>query len=625
MSKAVGIDLGTTNSAIALVEGDRPSIIVNAEGGRTTPSVVAMTPAGERLVGQIAKRQAVLHPKTTIYSAKRFIGRQWDEVQHEIQNVPYRVVKGDNDAVRFDVNGKHAAPEEISAQVLRKLVEDASKYMGEKITDVVITVPAYFNDAQRQATKDAGTIAGLNVLRIINEPTAAALAYSMDKKHAQTVMVFDLGGGTFDVSILDVGDGVCEVRATAGDTHLGGDDFDKRIVDWIAETFKKEQGIELQGDPQALQRLYEAAEKAKCELSSAAQTQINLPFITANASGPKHLNMTLTRATFEAMTRDLVERCLQPVQQAMADAKVTANDIDEVILVGGSTRIPAVQALVKKLTGGKEPNMSVNPDEVVALGAAVQAAIIKGDVEDVLLLDVTPLSLGVETLGGVMTKLIERNTTIPARRTEIFSTAEDNQAAVDIVVLQGERDMARDNRTLGRFRLEGIRQASRGLPQVEVTFDIDANGILNVSARDQETGKEQNITISGSTSLDQREIDRMIRDAEAHATEDKARRQDVEQRNQVDSLAYQVERQLGELGARVPVHTKARAEQLIADARAAVKDQASIERLRPLASDLEQMIHSLGAAAHESAAAGNGAAHSQTADDVVDAEFTEKR
>jgi molecular chaperone DnaK len=626
MSKAVGIDLGTTNSAIALVEGDRPSIIVNAEGGRTTPSVVAMTPSGERLVGQIAKRQAVLHPKTTIYSAKRFIGRKWDEVQHEIQNVPYHVVKGDSDAVRFDINGKHAAPEEISAQVLRKLVEDASKYLGEKITDVVITVPAYFNDAQRQATKDAGTIAGLNVLRIINEPTAAALAYSMDKKHAQTVMVFDLGGGTFDVSILDVGDGVCEVRATAGDTHLGGDDFDKRIVDWLAETFKKEQGIELKSDPQALQRLYEAAEKAKCELSSAAQTQINLPFITADASGPKHLNMTLTRAAFESMTRDLVERCLQPVQQAMADAKVTANDVDEVILVGGSTRMPAVQALVKRLTGGKEPNMSVNPDEVVALGAAVQAAIIKGDVENVLLLDVTPLSLGVETLGGVMTKLIERNTTIPARRNEIFSTAEDNQAAVDIVVLQGERDMARDNRILGRFRLEGIRQASRGLPQIEVTFDIDANGILNVSAKDKETGKEQNITISGSTSLDQKEIDRMIRDAEAHASEDKTRRQEVEQRNHVDSLAYQVEHQLNELGTGVPVHTKARAEQLIADARAAVRDQTPIDRLRTLASDLEQMIHSLGATTHQgSKTADPRAAHSHTTDDVVDAEFTEKR
>jgi molecular chaperone DnaK len=627
MSKAVGIDLGTTNSAIAFLEGDRPTIIVNAEGGRTTPSVVAFTPNGERLVGQIAKRQAVLHPQSTLYSAKRFIGRKWGEVQDEIKNVPYRVEKGPNDVVRFAVQGKQLAPEEVSAQVLRKLVEDASKYLGEKITEAVITVPAYFNDAQRQATKDAGTIAGLNVLRIINEPTAAALAYGMDKKQSQTVMVFDLGGGTFDVSILDVGEGVCEVRATSGDTHLGGDDFDKRIVDWLADTFKKDQGIELRGDPQALQRLYEAAEKAKCELSSAAQTQINLPFITADASGPKHLNLTLSRASFEAMTHDLVERCLQPVQQAMADAKTTAHDIDEVILVGGSTRIPAVQALVKRLTGGKEPNMSVNPDEVVASGAAVQAAIIKGEVEDVVLLDVTPLSLGVETLGGVMTKLIERNTTIPARRTEIFSTAEDNQAAVDVVVLQGEREMARDNRVLGRFRLEGVRPAPRGVPQIEVAFDIDANGILNVSAKDKETGKEQNITISGSTSLDKGEIDRMIRDAESHAAEDKMRRQEVEQRNHVDSLAYQVERRLGELQEHLPVHSKARAEQLVTDARAAIKDQTSVERLRTLASDLEQMLHSLSTTTSQQAGAtsGRSTARSKAEDDVVDAEFTEKR
>jgi molecular chaperone DnaK len=626
MSKAVGIDLGTTNSAIAFLEGDRPTIIVNAEGGRTTPSVVAFTPNGERLVGQIAKRQAVLHPQSTLYSAKRFIGRKWGEVQDEIKNVPYRVEKGPNDVVRFAVQGKQLAPEEVSAQVLRKLVEDASKYLGEKITEAVITVPAYFNDAQRQATKDAGTIAGLNVLRIINEPTAAALAYGMDKKQSQTVMVFDLGGGTFDVSILDVGEGVCEVRATSGDTHLGGDDFDKRIVDWLADTFKKDQGIELRGDPQALQRLYEAAEKAKCELSSAAQTQINLPFITADASGPKHLNLTLSRASFEAMTHDLVERCLQPVQQAMADAKTTAHDIDEVILVGGSTRIPAVQALVKRLTGGKEPNMSVNPDEVVASGAAVQAAIIKGEVEDVVLLDVTPLSLGVETLGGVMTKLIERNTTIPARRTEIFSTAEDNQAAVDVVVLQGEREMARDNRVLGRFRLEGVRPAPRGVPQIEVAFDIDANGILNVSAKDKETGKEQNITISGSTSLDKGEIDRMIRDAESHAAEDKMRRQEVEQRNHVDSLAYQVERRLGELQEHLPVHSKARAEQLVTDARAAIKDQTSVERLRTLASDLEQMLHSLSTTTSQQTGATAGStARSKAGDDVVDAEFTEKR
>ncbi len=619
MSQAVGIDLGTTNSAIAFMEGDRPTVIVNAEGARTTPSVVAMTADGERLVGQIAKRQAVLHPTSTIFSAKRFIGRKWHEVQEEVQTVPYTVANGQNDAVRIEVNGKQMAPEEIAAHVLRKLVDDASKYLGDNITEAVITVPAYFNDAQRQATKDAGKIAGLNVLRIINEPTAAALAYGMDTQKSQTVMVFDLGGGTFDVSILDVGDGVCEVRATSGDTHLGGDDFDKRIVDWLVDAFKRDHGIELRSDPQALQRLYEAAEKAKCELSSAAQTQINLPFITADASGPKHLNVTLTRAGFEAMVQGLIDRCLEPVQQALSDAKLSAKEIDEIILVGGSTRMPAIQALVKKLTGGKNPNMTVNPDEVVAMGAAVQAGIIKGDVSDVLLLDVTPLSLGVETMGSVITKLIERNTTIPARRTETFSTADDHQTAVEVVVLQGEREMAQDNRTLGRFRLEGIRQAPRGMPQIEVTFDIDANGILNVSAQDKDTGKEQNITISGSTSLDKSEIDRMIRDAEAHAADDKARRETVDLRNHVDSLAYRVERTLGEMGDGAPLHEKARAEQMVAEARAALKDDAAMERLRTLARDLEQMVHSLEVAQPVGAAAGGGAA-----DDVVDVEYTEK-
>lgn len=629
MAKAVGIDLGTTNSVIAYMEGDKPTVIVNEEGSRTTPSVVAYKKNGERLVGHLAKRQAVLNPEGTIYSAKRFIGRKWEEVQNEIKLVPYKVVKGPNDAVRFEIEGKQIAPEEVSAAILRKLVNDASRFLGEKITDAVITVPAYFNDAQRQATKDAGKIAGLNVLRIINEPTAAALAYGMDKKEHETIMVFDLGGGTFDVSILDVGDGVCEVRATAGDSHLGGDDFDKRIVDWIAEEFKKDQGIELRKDPQALQRLYEAAEKAKCELSSTSQTDINLPFITADATGPKHLQMTLTRAKFEALTHDLVQRCLGPVKQALADANITEKEIDEVILVGGSTRIPAVQALVKQLTGGKDPNCSVNPDEVVALGAAVQVGIIKGEIGDVLLLDVTPLSLGVETMGGVMTRIIERNSTIPARRTEVFTTAEDNQTAVDIVVLQGERELAKDNRMLGRFRLEGIRPAPRGVPQIEVTFDIDANGILQVSAKDRDTGKEQTVTISGSTNLDQKEVERMIREAEAHAAEDKARRQEIETRNRADSLAYQVEHILKDRGDQIPPHEKARAEHLIADTRAALQDNVSIDRIRSLTSDLEQMIYSLISVSEDqkaSTARGSapGEKHSDEADDVVDAEFTER-
>ncbi len=632
MAKAVGIDLGTTNSVIAVMEGGKPTVIANAEGSRTTPSVVAFTEDGQRLVGQIAKRQAIMNPEATIYSVKRFMGRKWGEVDEESKIVSYKVVRGPNDAVRFEIRGKQYAPEEISAIILRKLVEDASKYLGEKVTEAVITVPAYFNDAQRQATKDAGEIAGLKVLRIINEPTAAALAYGMDKKKSETILVFDLGGGTFDVSILDVGEGVCEVRATAGDTHLGGDDFDKRIVDWLADEFKKDTGIDLREDRQALQRLYEAAEKAKCELSSMTQTQINLPFITADATGPKHLNMTLTRAKFEALTHDLIERCMGPVKQALADAKLTENDIDEVILVGGSTRIPAVQELVKKLTGGKQPNMSVNPDEVVAVGAAIQAGIIKGEVEDVVLLDVTPLSLGVETVGGVMTKIIERNTTIPCRRTEIFSTAEDNQTAVDIVVLQGEREMARDNRVLGRFRLEGIRPAPRGVPQIEVTFDIDANGILNVTARDKDTGKEQTVTISGSTNLDKSEVERMIKEAEEHAAEDKRRREEVEARNQADSLAYQLERTLKDLGDKVPVHEKARCEQLIADTKQAIKEEAPLEKVRQLISDLQQALQMIASAAYqqtaqsgaESGSADTSAQGGKGGDDVIDAEFTEK-
>ncbi len=625
MAKAVGIDLGTTNSVVAVIEGGKPSVIINSEGNRLTPSVVAYTKTGERLVGQLAKRQSALNPENTIYSAKRFIGRRYAEVQSEIKNVPYKVAAGPNDAVRFDVQGKQVAPEEVSAQVLRKLTEDAAKYLGEKVTDVVITVPAYFNDAQRQATKDAGAIAGLNVLRIINEPTAAALAYGLDKKKNETVLVFDLGGGTFDVSILEVGDGVFEVKSTSGDTHLGGDDFDKRVVDWLADEFRRDQGIDLRQDRQALQRLTEAAEKAKIELSSVVETTVSLPFITADASGPKHLEYKLSRAKFDQLTADLVERCTGPVKQALADAKLTERDIDEVVLVGGSTRIPAVQALVKRMTGGKEPNQSVNPDEVVAIGAAIQAGVLAGEVKDVLLLDVTPLSLGVETLGGVMTKLIERNTTIPARKSEIFSTAEDNQTAVDIHVLQGERELARDNRTLGHFRLEGIRPAPRGLPQVEVAFDIDANGILTVTARDKETGKEQKITISGSTQLSRAEIDRMVADAQQHAEDDRRRREEVEARNHADSIAYQVERQLAELGDRAPVNEKARAEQLIAEVRGLVKNASTdVAKLRQLSSDLQQIGYGLASTAYsQTAASGAGASGAGRGgnEEVIDADF----
>ncbi len=627
MARAVGIDLGTTNSVISVTEDGKPTVIPNAEGSRTTPSVVAFTPQGERLVGQLARRQAILNPKGTIYSAKRFIGRKYSEVESEINAVSYDVVAGPDGAARFSISGRQYAPEEISALVLRKLAEDAAKFLGEKVTEAVITVPAYFNDAQRQATKDAGRIAGLEVLRIINEPTAAALAYGLDKKQSETVLVFDLGGGTFDVSILDIGDGVVEVRATAGDTHLGGDDFDRRIVDYLADEFQRDNGIDLRADPQALQRLFEAAEKAKVELSSVTQTTVSLPFITADASGPKHLNTTLMRSTFDQITADLVERTVGPVRQALADAKLTANDLDEVILVGGSTRIPAVQSQVRRLTGGKDPNMTVNPDEVVALGAAVQAAVLKGEVKDVLLLDVTPLSLGIETLGGLMTKIIERNTTIPARRTEVFSTAEDNQSAVDIVVLQGERERAADNRVLGRFRLENIRPAPRGTPQVEVTFDIDANGILNVSARDKDTGTEQRITISESSNLETSEVERMVDDAERHRDEDRQVRELTDARNSLDTAAYQVENLLAERGDAVPVHERARADDLVAQARQSLKDEAPLDRLRTVTGELQQLYQSLSAAS-QGQPAGEGAASSGSqgqgddSDDVIDAEFT---
>jgi molecular chaperone DnaK len=618
MAKAVGIDLGTTNSVIAVWEGGEPRIVPNAEGSRTTPSVVAFTDSGERLVGQLARRQAILNPKGTIYSAKRFIGRKFDEITDEAKAVGFDVIEGEGGVVRFKVRDRLHAPEEISAQVLRKLADDAGRNLGERVTEAVITVPAYFNDAQRQATKDAGKIAGLEVLRIINEPTAAAVAYGLDKKSHETVLVFDLGGGTFDVSILDVGDGVVEVRSTAGDGHLGGDDFDRRVVDHLAGEFQQENGIDLRTDPQALQRLFEAAEKAKVELSSVSQTNVNLPFITADASGPKHLTTTLMRSTFEQITADLVERCLGPVKQAMSDAKVSANDIDEVILVGGSTRIPAVQNLVRRLTGGKEPNMSVNPDEVVALGAAIQAGVLKGEVSDVVLLDVTPLSLGVETRGGVMTKIVERNTTIPARRTEVFSTAEDNQPAVDIVVLQGERERAADNRVLGRFQLTNIRPAPRGEPQIEVTFDIDANGIVNVTARDKDTGAEQGITISESSNLDKDEVERMVAEAERNRSEDRRVREEVDARNMLDSAAYGVEKAITD---DTPAHEKARAEMLVRQAREAIQNEVPLDQVRSLTSELQQMHAALSAARPGDDGQSTSDTSAGADEDVIDAEF----
>jgi len=626
MGKSVGIDLGTTNSVVSVMEAGKPVVIVNPEGGRTTPSVVAFTSKGEQLVGQVARRQAAMNPENTLYSVKRFIGRRFSEVIDERKLVPYKVVEGPNDSVRFDIRGKLYSPEEISAVILKRMADDASKYLGEKITDAIITIPAYFNDAQRQATKDAGKIAGLNVLRIINEPTAAALAYGMDKKKNETILIFDLGGGTFDVSILDVGDGVFEVKATNGDTHLGGDNYDKAVVDWLAGEFKRDFGFDLRQDRQALQRLTEAAEKAKIDLSSVLETQINLPFITADANGPKHLDMKLTRAKFDDLTHDLVERCRKPVLSALEDAKYTKDDIDEVILVGGSTRTPSVQKLVRELIGGREPNQSVNPDEVVAIGAAIQTGVLTGEVKDILLLDVTPLSMGVETMGGVMSKIIEKNTTIPVRKSQIFSTAEDNQPAVDINVLQGERELAKDNRSLGQFKLDGIPPSPRGVAQVEVTFDIDANGILKVSAKDRATNKEQTVTISGSTSLDKSEINRMIQDADAHAAEDKAYRQKVEVRNTADSTVYQVQRQLNDLGSQLPPHEKARVEQLLSETKQALHDDASIDRLRTLSSDLNQAACAFGTCTKPDSqpSASKPSPDSDNTDDVIDADFTEK-
>ena len=630
MGKVVGIDLGTTNSCVAVMEGGKPTVIANAEGFRTTPSVVAYTKNQDQLVGQIAKRQAVMNPENTFYSSKRFVGRRVDEVNDESKEVSYGVEKaGSNVKIKCPILDKQFSPEEVSAQVLRKLSDDAGKYLGETVTQAVITVPAYFNDSQRQATKDAGKIAGLEVLRIINEPTAAALAYGLDKKSNERILVFDLGGGTFDVSVLEVGDGVFEVLSTSGDTHLGGDDFDRVIVDHLASTFKGNEGIDLRQDKQALQRLTEAAEKAKIELSNATQSEINLPFITATPEGPKHLDLTLTRGKFEELASNLIDRCRVPVEQALKDAKLSTGEIDEIVMVGGSTRMPAVKELVKRVTT-KDPNQTVNPDEVVAVGAAIQGGVLAGEVKDILLLDVTPLSLGVETLGGVMTKMISRNTTVPTKKAETYSTAVDGQTNVEIHVLQGEREMASDNKSLGTFRLDGIPPAPRGVPQIEVTFDIDANGILSVNAKDKGSGKEQSISITGASTLSDNEVEKMVKDAEMNASTDKEKREKIDIKNQAETLVYQAEKQIGELGDKVDEAAKAKVEEKRVKLKEAT-EKDDYETMKTLVEELQQELYSLGASVYQQANdASQAAADSNTdnkvdGDDVIDADFTETK